>query len=59
MSQSRAALIFAFAAVLALPLGCSGGCKRFLYEGFGRDSWQQPERVVAELYHDFCTRGSR
>ncbi len=24
-------------------------CKRFAYSGFGRDRWQQPDRVVAEL----------
>jgi arsenite methyltransferase len=28
--------------------GC-GSCKRFLYEGFSRDGWQQPERVIAAL----------
>jgi cyclopropane fatty-acyl-phospholipid synthase-like methyltransferase len=31
-----------------LGLGCSA-VKRFGYEGFDRDSWQQPERVVREL----------
>ena len=30
------------------PLGCSA-FKRFAYQGFGRDGWQQPERVVREL----------
>ncbi len=29
-------------------LGCSDW-KRFLYEGIGRDDWQQPERVLEEL----------
>ena len=29
-------------------LGCSA-LKRFAYEGFGRDRWQHPERVVREL----------
>jgi ubiquinone/menaquinone biosynthesis C-methylase UbiE len=29
-------------------VGC-GSCKRFFYEGFSRDAWQQPERVVAAL----------
>jgi predicted methyltransferase len=33
---------------LVLVLGC-GPFKRFGYEGFGRDRWQQPERVVAAL----------
>ena len=28
--------------------GC-GSCKRFSYEGFSRDNWQQPERVIAAL----------
>jgi ubiquinone/menaquinone biosynthesis C-methylase UbiE len=32
----------------ALLGGCSS-CKRFAYEGFSRDGWQQPERVVAAL----------
>ncbi len=38
------------AASLALLLcsGCSGW-KRFAYEGFRRDSWQQPDRVIEEL----------
>jgi predicted methyltransferase len=41
----------ASAALLALALlaaGC-GAAKRLAYEGFGRDEWQQPERVVADL----------
>ena len=33
---------------LTLAPGCSS-IKRFLYQGFGRDTWQQPERVIAEL----------
>lgn len=40
-----------WAALLALALlaaGC-GAAKRLAYEGFGRDEWQQPERVVADL----------
>lgn len=32
----------------ALALGCAD-LKRFGYEGFDREEWQQPERVVAEL----------
>src|SRR5512145_1384901 len=31
-----------------LAAGC-GAAKRLAYEGFGRDEWQQPERVVADL----------
>jgi ubiquinone/menaquinone biosynthesis C-methylase UbiE len=37
---------------LALALVACAGCsdwKRFAYEGWGRDDWQQPERVVAAL----------
>lgn len=34
--------------VLLLATGCSGW-KRFLYEGFGRDGWQQPARVIEAL----------
>lgn len=30
------------------PVGC-GSFKRFLYEGAGRDDWQQPDQVVATL----------
>ena len=43
--------IAAAAPLLALALlaaGC-GAAKRMAYEGFGRDEWQQPERVVADL----------
>ncbi len=38
------------AAVLGVMLciGC-GTWKRFLYEGFGRDAWQEPARVVESL----------
>jgi len=32
----------------ALCLGCTG-FKRWAYEGWGRDRWQQPERVVEAL----------
>jgi ubiquinone/menaquinone biosynthesis C-methylase UbiE len=32
----------------ALVGGCSS-CKRLAYEGFARDGWQQPDRVVAAL----------
>jgi len=39
-------------AALVLTAGLLGGCgwlKRLAYEGFSRDDWQQPERVVAAL----------
>ncbi len=43
----------AFVVFLALftfvVAGCGPSFKRFAYEGFGRDDWQQPERVLAEL----------
>jgi predicted methyltransferase len=42
----------AIAGVLAVGLGFATGCgaiKRCAYSGPGRDAWQQPERVVAEL----------
>jgi ubiquinone/menaquinone biosynthesis C-methylase UbiE len=34
--------------VLMLTVGC-GPLRRFAYSGFGRDSWQQPDRVVESL----------
>jgi ubiquinone/menaquinone biosynthesis C-methylase UbiE len=37
---------------LLVALGISGGCswlKRTAYEGFGRDGWQQSERVIQAL----------
>ena len=43
---------FRRAAALLLAAGLLGGCgacKRLAYEGFSRDGWQQPERVIAEL----------
>lgn len=41
-------LLLTCALWLALAAGCSG-LKRFGYEGFDRDEWQQPDRVLAEL----------
>jgi ubiquinone/menaquinone biosynthesis C-methylase UbiE len=38
----------ALGAVLVLALGC-GPIRRWGYSGFGRDSWQQPDRVVESL----------
>jgi ubiquinone/menaquinone biosynthesis C-methylase UbiE len=49
MSTTRCAPILV-AALLVVAL--SGGCaawKRFQYEGFGRDSWQKPDEVIALL----------
>jgi arsenite methyltransferase len=45
--RSRALALAVVAAAL-LASGC-GALKRCAYEGVGRDEWQQPERVVAEL----------
>ena len=45
-----APLLRVVAGLLAALLVC--GCtslKRFAYEGFGRDSWQKPEEVIAAL----------
>jgi arsenite methyltransferase len=47
--RSRAIFVVLAACVLSCSfVGCSA-LKRFGYEGFGRDGWQQPERVVREL----------
>jgi arsenite methyltransferase len=49
--RARATLLlglFTLASATLPGLGCSAW-KRFGYEGFDRDSWQQPERVVSEL----------
>lgn len=34
---------------LALQLASCGGWKRFAYEGFDRDDWQQPDEVIGLL----------
>jgi ubiquinone/menaquinone biosynthesis C-methylase UbiE len=39
---------FLLGTVLVLAAGC-GLLRRIGYEGFGRDSWQQPDRVVESL----------
>jgi arsenite methyltransferase len=44
MKPAKVAILLA----LTATLGCSG-FKRWAYEGFDRDSWQHPERVVTEL----------
>ena len=46
-NPSRAAALLVVAIAL-LASGC-GALKRCAYEGIGRDRWQQPERVVADL----------
>ena len=46
-NRSRAARLLVMG--LALLLSGCGALKRCAYEGFERDRWQQPERVVADL----------
>ena len=46
-NRSRALGLLCAAAVL-FASGC-GAAKRCAYEGIGRDEWQQPERVIADL----------
>jgi len=38
----------ALGAIAVLAVGC-GPLRRLAYDGFGRDSWQQPDRVVESL----------
>ncbi|MEN8161379.1 MAG: methyltransferase domain-containing protein [Myxococcota bacterium] len=48
----RPHLAWTTAALLCCVVALGGGCtfvKRMAYEGFGREAWQQPERVVADL----------
>jgi cyclopropane fatty-acyl-phospholipid synthase-like methyltransferase len=48
-SRARGAAALAFLAAALLLAGCDP-LKRWAYEDFGgRDAWQQPERVVADL----------
>lgn len=45
-------LVGCFVPLVAFALLFGGGCaswKKFGYEGFGRDRWQQPERVIEVL----------
>ena len=50
--MKKASPLLAFSLVVLLgflgPVAC-GSFKRFLYEGPGRDEWQQPDRVVSTL----------
>src|SRR5712691_2470081 len=39
---------FSLLATVLLAAGCTA-LKRYAYEGFGRDGWQQPEKVVQSL----------
>src|SRR5262249_18425304 len=51
-SRDRRSRAMKRAAALFLTVGLLGGCtslKRFSYEGFSRDGWQQPGRVIAAL----------
>jgi ubiquinone/menaquinone biosynthesis C-methylase UbiE len=49
MSRTAARLALAAALVLALAGGGCAAGKRFAYEGFDRDDWQQPDAVLALL----------
>jgi ubiquinone/menaquinone biosynthesis C-methylase UbiE len=44
----RAIQLCALGAIVVLAVSC-GPLRRFGYGGFGRDSWQQPDRVVESL----------
>ncbi len=48
MSSRHAVRLKALVLLLAVLAGCTS-FKRFAYEGFGRDDWQQPARVVEAL----------
>ena len=48
MKRWTSALLPAAVAGLSLIAGCSSW-KQFAYEGFGRDEWQQPDRVIEVL----------
>lgn len=48
MRSRPAVVLTALVSLLAALAGCSS-LKRFAYEGFGRDEWQQPARVVEAL----------
>ena len=48
MRRRSILLVLSASLLCGPPLGCSA-FKRFAYQGFGRDGWQQPERVVREL----------
>jgi ubiquinone/menaquinone biosynthesis C-methylase UbiE len=42
-------LLLALLLLSALASGCGAAFKRFAYEGFDRDDWQQPQRVIEAL----------
>ncbi len=49
MKKALVILLVLLAIASLLVVTNSGRLKRFAYEGFRRDAWQQPERVVATL----------
>jgi ubiquinone/menaquinone biosynthesis C-methylase UbiE len=53
--RRKKSLTIALLVCAALALGCSS-FKRFGYEGFDRDEWQHPERVLEELAIEPGTR---
>ena len=46
--MGRPVRLIALVIVCSLAVGCSA-FKRFAYEGFNRDAWQHPERVIESL----------
>jgi len=49
MKTPRTRLALVLAALSLLLVGGCNAIQRFAYEGFDRDDWQQPDRVVAAL----------
>ena len=49
MTRTAARRALAAALLLAFAGGGCAAAKRFAYEGFGRDDWQQPDAVLALL----------
>jgi len=49
MARTATRLALAAALLLALAGGGCAAAKRFAYEGFDRDAWQQPDAVLALL----------
>ena len=47
-AMRRRSLALILVLLASLAAGC-GDFKRFMYAGFGRDDWQQPDRVLSSL----------
>jgi ubiquinone/menaquinone biosynthesis C-methylase UbiE len=48
-ARSRPTRVLLSTVVFAVLIGGCAGLKRCAYEGFGRDGWQQPDRVIQAL----------